>query len=169
MSQCMHSRHILVTEKTSSPFTGTQKRYGKFAGAIVNLLFDLRNGQNSLHILVWASIIPRAVKIVLLTLLLLLVGKVMVASGRVTVTINLDYCVTVIRCHRRFFSVTFTRGLEKFSLTEIGTKFRSYADCWYLIYRGASWPMVRTSDSQPWGRGFESRRRHDVVSVSRIP
>jgi hypothetical protein len=29
--------------------------------------------------------------------------------------------------------------------------------------------MVRTSDSQPEGRGFESRRRHGVVSVSRIP
>jgi hypothetical protein len=29
--------------------------------------------------------------------------------------------------------------------------------------------MVRTSDSQPEGRGFESRQRHGVVSVSRIP
>jgi hypothetical protein len=29
--------------------------------------------------------------------------------------------------------------------------------------------MVRMSDSQPEGRGFESRRRHGVVSVSRIP
>jgi hypothetical protein len=29
--------------------------------------------------------------------------------------------------------------------------------------------MVRTSDSQPEGRVFESRRRHGVVSVSRIP
>jgi hypothetical protein len=29
--------------------------------------------------------------------------------------------------------------------------------------------MVRTSDSQPEGRGFESRRRHGAVSVSRIP
>jgi hypothetical protein len=29
--------------------------------------------------------------------------------------------------------------------------------------------MVRTSDSQPKGRGFESRRRHGTVSVSRIP
>jgi hypothetical protein len=29
--------------------------------------------------------------------------------------------------------------------------------------------MVRTSDSQPKGRGIESRRRHGAVSVSRIP
>jgi hypothetical protein len=29
--------------------------------------------------------------------------------------------------------------------------------------------MARTSDSQPEGRGFESGRRHGVVSVSRIP
>jgi hypothetical protein len=29
--------------------------------------------------------------------------------------------------------------------------------------------MVRMSDSQPEGRGFESRQRHGVVSVSRIP
>jgi hypothetical protein len=29
--------------------------------------------------------------------------------------------------------------------------------------------MVRTSDSQPEDHGFESRRRHGVVSVSRIP
>jgi hypothetical protein len=29
--------------------------------------------------------------------------------------------------------------------------------------------MVRMSDSQPEGRGFKSRRRHGVVSVSTIP
>jgi hypothetical protein len=29
--------------------------------------------------------------------------------------------------------------------------------------------MVRMSDSQPGGCGFESRRRHGVVSVGRIP
>jgi hypothetical protein len=29
--------------------------------------------------------------------------------------------------------------------------------------------MVRTSDFQPEGRGFESRRRHGVASLSRIP
>jgi hypothetical protein len=29
--------------------------------------------------------------------------------------------------------------------------------------------MVRTSDSQPEGHGFESRQRHGAVSVSRIP
>jgi hypothetical protein len=29
--------------------------------------------------------------------------------------------------------------------------------------------MVRMSDSQPEGLGFESRPRHGVVSVSRIP
>jgi hypothetical protein len=29
--------------------------------------------------------------------------------------------------------------------------------------------MVRTSDSQPKSRGFDSRRRHGAVSVSRIP
>jgi hypothetical protein len=42
-----------------------------------------------------------------------------------------------------------------------------FLESWIVERRGR---MVRTSgDSQPEGRGFESRRRHGVVSVSRIP
>jgi hypothetical protein len=74
---------------------------------------------------------------------------------------------------RLFFSITFTLYIEHFTCTYYSNFY--YAPLQSVLMAGSlSWVerrgrMVRTSDSQPAGRGFESRRRHGVVSMSRIP